>query len=67
MTRPGVTWYTDETAKRVHAELAKAMKPILAELCPNHELSHLGRAEAGQRISALLPADAARLQCPGSG
>lgn len=39
---PNMKWYADEAARRVHARLSEAMKPILAELCPSHELSHLG-------------------------
>jgi hypothetical protein len=35
-------WFADEHAKRVHGELHAALRPIIAQLCPGHELSHFG-------------------------
>jgi hypothetical protein len=36
------TWYTDQSARRLHAVLSEELAVIISRLCPGHELSHCG-------------------------
>lgn len=49
-------WYTDNGARKLHYELQQELKPILAKLCPAHELSHAGinRNEITEEITLVL-------------
>ena len=35
-------WYNDESAKRAHHVLSEHLKPMIADVFPDYELSHFG-------------------------
>ena len=37
-----IKWYTDEAAKRTHAAIEAAIKPICEQMMPNHLFTHMG-------------------------
>jgi hypothetical protein len=41
-TNMNTKWYADESAKRFHQLLSEELRHIIANVCPGHELSHVG-------------------------
>ena len=37
-----IQWYKDAQAQAMHQRFQQELAPIMARLCPNYELSHLG-------------------------
>ena len=49
-------WFADETARIAHLRAQELLKPFVAELCPGHELSHMGinRNDVTEEVVLIL-------------
>ncbi len=49
-------WFADQSARIVHLRAQKLLEPFVAELCPGHELSHMGinRNDITQEVVLVL-------------